>query len=111
MGISIGEEEYRGRGYGTDAMRVIIRYAFRVLNLRRHHLGVFEYNPQAINPMKKPVLLRRVVCASMSTSLAMGCCVNGYPAGTLEKLRKEEQYEMALLLGNYVLLRICGAKF
>jgi len=35
LGIAIGEKEHWGRGYGTDAIRVVLRFAFEVLNLRR----------------------------------------------------------------------------
>ncbi|HZW03998.1 MAG TPA: GNAT family protein [Anaerolineaceae bacterium] len=48
VGIGLGDRRYWGQGFGTDAMRVIIRYAFEELNLRRISLTVFEYNPRAI---------------------------------------------------------------
>jgi RimJ/RimL family protein N-acetyltransferase len=48
VGIGLGEREYWGKGYGTDAMRVILRYAFTELNLHRVSLNVFEYNSRAI---------------------------------------------------------------
>jgi RimJ/RimL family protein N-acetyltransferase len=53
VGIGIGEKEYWGKGYGTDAMRVILRYAFTELNLHRVSLTVFEYNPRAIRSYEK----------------------------------------------------------
>ena len=53
VGISIGEREYWGKGYGTDAMRVILRYAFIELNLHRVSLNVFEYNQRAIRSYEK----------------------------------------------------------
>ena len=53
VGIGIGDPEYRGNGYGTDAMRVILRYAFTELNLHRVSLNVFEYNPRAIRSYEK----------------------------------------------------------
>jgi RimJ/RimL family protein N-acetyltransferase len=48
MGIGIGEKEYWGKGYGSDALDVILRYAFLELNLHRVTLTVFEYNTRAI---------------------------------------------------------------
>lgn len=48
VGIGIGKREFWGKGYGTDAMKVILRYAFQELNLRRVSLDTFEYNPRAI---------------------------------------------------------------
>lgn len=53
VGIGIGERDYWGRGYGTDAMRVLLRYAFDELNLHRVSLGVFEYNTRARRAYEK----------------------------------------------------------
>jgi len=48
VGIGIGEREFWGQGYGTDAMNLTLRYAFTELNLRRVTLNVFEFNDRAI---------------------------------------------------------------
>ena len=53
VGIGIGERQDWKNGYGTDAMQVILRYAFMELNLRRVTLNVFEYNPRAIRSYEK----------------------------------------------------------
>ncbi len=53
VGIGIGDREYWDKGYGTDAMRVILRYAFTELNLHRVSLDVFEYNPRAVRSYEK----------------------------------------------------------
>lgn len=53
VGIGLGERDYWGNGYGTDAMQVILRYAFTELNLYRLTLEVFEYNPRAIQSYLK----------------------------------------------------------
>jgi len=53
VGIGIGEREYWGKGYGTDAMRIVLRYAFTELNLHRVSLDVFEYNPRAMRSYEK----------------------------------------------------------
>jgi RimJ/RimL family protein N-acetyltransferase len=47
VGIGLGEREFWGKGYGSDAMRVLLRYAFAELNLNRVNLNVFEYNERA----------------------------------------------------------------
>jgi RimJ/RimL family protein N-acetyltransferase len=52
-GIGIGERDVWGKGNGTDAMRVMLRYTFRELNLHRVSLTVFEYNPRAIRSYEK----------------------------------------------------------
>jgi RimJ/RimL family protein N-acetyltransferase len=53
VAIALGERKYWGNGYGTDAMQIILRYAFNELNLRRAGLIVFEYNPRAIRSYEK----------------------------------------------------------
>jgi len=53
VAIALGERKYLGNGYGTDAMRVMLCYAFNELNLRRVGLIVFEYNPRAIRSYEK----------------------------------------------------------
>lgn len=53
MGLGIGERDFWGKGYGTDLMKLILRYAFLEVNLRRVTLTVFEYNPRAIRAYEK----------------------------------------------------------
>lgn len=53
VGLGIGEREFWGKGYGTDAMKIILRYAFLELNLRRVTLNVLEYNGRAIRSYEK----------------------------------------------------------
>jgi RimJ/RimL family protein N-acetyltransferase len=44
FGIVIGEEEYRGKGFGTEATRLVLDYAFTVLGLNNVMLVVYEFN-------------------------------------------------------------------
>jgi RimJ/RimL family protein N-acetyltransferase len=53
VGIGLGDRDDWNKGYGTDAMRAILRYAFLELNLYRVSLSVFEYNPRAIRAYEK----------------------------------------------------------
>ncbi|MBI5305857.1 MAG: GNAT family N-acetyltransferase [Chloroflexi bacterium] len=53
VGIGIGERDYWGKGYGTDAMRVLLRFAFTELNLHRVSLSVFGYNARAMRAYEK----------------------------------------------------------
>lgn len=46
--IGIGDPSERGRGYGSDAVRVLLRYAFLEMNLNRVGLEVMAYNTDAI---------------------------------------------------------------
>ena len=52
-GIGIGAREFWGKGFGTDAMRVLLRYGFIELNLRRISLNVFEFNQRAQRSYEK----------------------------------------------------------
>jgi RimJ/RimL family protein N-acetyltransferase len=47
LGIMIGEKEYWNRGYGTDAVGTLVRFAFEQMNLNKVTLGVFEFNERA----------------------------------------------------------------
>ncbi len=58
VGIGIGEREYRGKGYGPDALRLLLGYAFRELNLYRVGLNVFSYNTRAIRAYEKVGFVR-----------------------------------------------------
>ena len=53
LAIGIGEAEYRGKGYGTDALRLILRFAFHELNLFRVGLDVIATNTRAIRTYEK----------------------------------------------------------
>ena len=53
VGLGIGETEYWSKGYGTDVMNVLLRFAFIEINLRRVTLTVFGYNPRAIRSYEK----------------------------------------------------------
>src|SRR5882672_9909700 len=44
VGIVIWKKEYWGKGYGSDAMMVLLRCAFRKMNLHRVFLRVYEDN-------------------------------------------------------------------
>jgi RimJ/RimL family protein N-acetyltransferase len=51
-GIMIGPE-FQNRGVGTDTTRVMLRYGFTELNLRRIQLLAFGYNERAIAAYRK----------------------------------------------------------
>lgn len=62
VGIGINDRGDWGRGFGSDAMRIALRFAFLELNLHRVMLNVFEYNPRAIRTYEK-IGFRREGCA------------------------------------------------
>lgn len=53
VAIGIGEPDFWSKGYGSDAMRLMLRYGFNELNLHRISLTVFEQNPRGIRSYEK----------------------------------------------------------
>ncbi len=53
LAIGIGSPSHRQKGYGTEAMRLVLRFVFHELNLYRLQLTVFEYNVPAIRLYEK----------------------------------------------------------
>lgn len=49
FGITIGDKKYHGRGYGTEAAKLIIDYGFNQLNLHRIGSSVYDFNPRSLN--------------------------------------------------------------
>jgi RimJ/RimL family protein N-acetyltransferase len=47
LGIMIGDKTCWSKGYGTDALRTILGFAFGEMNLNRVQLHVFEFNERA----------------------------------------------------------------
>ncbi len=53
FGIMIGEKEYWSQGYGTDAVKTLVRFGFDELNLKRVWLRVFDFNKRAVRCYEK----------------------------------------------------------
>lgn len=53
LSIGIGDAAYRGKGYGSEALSLILNYAFRELNLYRVGLDVIANNAQALRAYEK----------------------------------------------------------
>lgn len=53
VGIGIGSRAHWSKGYGSDALRILMRYAFAELGLFRLSLDVFEYNTRAVRCYEK----------------------------------------------------------
>ncbi|KNF09030.1 acetyltransferase, ribosomal protein N-acetylase [Gottschalkia purinilytica] len=51
--IDIGEKDYWGKGYGTEALKLLLDYAFLEMNLHRVSLRVFSFNNNAIKLYEK----------------------------------------------------------
>lgn len=53
LGAAIGEPEYWGGGYGTDALLLIADYAFDWLDMRKLWLGTMSLNARVLRQMEK----------------------------------------------------------
>jgi UDP-4-amino-4,6-dideoxy-N-acetyl-beta-L-altrosamine N-acetyltransferase len=56
--IRIGDEQNRNHGYGTEALRLALDFAWRDLNLHRVWLRVFANNGRAIRAYEKAGFVR-----------------------------------------------------
>lgn len=53
LGTVIGNEAKRGKGYGTEALKLMLDYAFGVLGLERLELDVYADNKRAVRCYEK----------------------------------------------------------
>jgi RimJ/RimL family protein N-acetyltransferase len=53
LGMGIGEADCWGQGYGTEATRLLLDYAFDALGLHNVWLRVYSYNDRAIRAYRK----------------------------------------------------------
>ncbi len=53
VGLSVWRADDRGKGYGSDALRSVLRWAFSELNLHRVELSVAPENAAAIHVYEK----------------------------------------------------------
>ena len=51
--IGIGAKEYWGQGYGSDAMRLVLQYFFRDVQLSKVQLSVYDFNTRAMASYRK----------------------------------------------------------
>jgi RimJ/RimL family protein N-acetyltransferase len=53
VGIAIIDKEYRGKGYGTEALKQAVDYAFNEISLTSFGLTVFPSNKRAIQAYER----------------------------------------------------------
>lgn len=53
LGIFIGDKEYRNKGYGTEAIKMILDYGFNYLNLNNIKLNLISFNERALKCYQK----------------------------------------------------------
>jgi len=93
FGILIGEPECRGKGYGTEATRLMLDYAFTALGLHNVMLTVFEFNPAGIRAYEKAgfkAIGRRRKCRMMGGKLwdevHMDCLSSEFESPVLRRI-------------------------
>ena len=53
LGIMIGEEENRNKGYGQETLKLLLDYGFNYLNLNNIGIDVLSFNERAVACYKK----------------------------------------------------------
>ena len=53
LGVLIGNKKYWGKGMGTEATKLLVDYAFNILDIREVNLGVISENIAAIRVYEK----------------------------------------------------------
>lgn len=52
IGVFIGDKNLWGKGYGTDALEILISFIFNELNLEKIKLSVYSFNDRALKCYK-----------------------------------------------------------
>ena len=82
--IRIGDRDAWGKGYGTEAVELLVVHAFRELGLQRVELDVFAHNERAIRAYRK-VGFRQV---GMREG---GAVIDGRPVDVIEMAIEEPE--------------------
>lgn len=53
VGIFIGDKDYWSKGYGTDAMNILVKFIFEQMNINKVKLNVFSFNERAVKSYEK----------------------------------------------------------
>ena len=59
--IALAGKQFFGKGYGTEAIQLILEYGFRQLQLHRIELEVYDFNPRAQHVYEKVGFVREGV--------------------------------------------------
>ena len=61
IGIFIGEKDCWSKGYGREAMKLMLRHGFATMNLNRIYLHVYDYNVRGIKAYEHAGFVREGV--------------------------------------------------
>jgi len=93
LGIIIGEADARGKGYGTEATRLLLDYAFTAVGLHNVMLRVYAFNLAGIRAYEKAgfqVIGRRreshLMAGRRWDEIFMECLANDFQSPLLRKI-------------------------
>jgi diamine N-acetyltransferase len=93
LGIIIGEDDARGKGYGTEATRLLLDYAFTAVGLHNVMLRVYAFNAAGIRAYEKAgfqVIGRRreshLMAGRRWDEIFMECLANDFQSPLLGKI-------------------------
>ena len=72
IGVFIGNKDYWGKGYGSEALSLLIDYSYQTLNLHNIMLRVYSFNERAIKcyeniGFKKIGIIREAITKNQQT--------------------------------------------
>ncbi len=98
FGIMIGEADCRGKGFGTEATRLLLDYAFTALGLHNVMLTVFAFNPAGIRAYERAGFKefgRRRECRTMGGGLYdevyMDCLASEFESPVLGRVFRPDE--------------------
>ena len=101
FGILIGEKDCWDQGYGTEATRLILDYAFNVLGLHNVMLSVYDYNRRGVRAYEKAgfkVIGRRRQALRLGHErhdvIFMDALATEFESPVLQRLYVEGRHEM-----------------
>ncbi|MGH2617896.1 MAG: GNAT family N-acetyltransferase [Thermomicrobiales bacterium] len=102
FGLMIGEADARGQGYGTEATRLVLDYAFTVLGLVNVMLRVYGYNRPALRAYTNAGFREfgrrsqcRVFAGQRWDEVYMECLASGFTSPVLGRLWLPDEFRPA----------------
>lgn len=100
LGIIIGEKAYWGRGYGTEAVNLMLDYGFSILNLNSVELGVYSFNQRAVRCYEKAGFKRigihrqaRIVAGKTYDTVSMDILASEFGESAIKEAIRQQKGE------------------